>query len=428
MHPGEPVPFGIPGSGHESREGTEAGIVLCCAPDGGIWQVVRGGDMAGGNAGAGLHITMICAPESRHEMTRFFARVGADGTAASQPVRLVHDSTGATVVFIGMRWRDRIILVGASSPAVIGALYAELYFPRAEGDKPPVDIVSPCEEGSVTDAPVTQDTWIYEDFTRLNNELVNTSRALSEAQVRLQAQADALKVEVASRQKSENALREANRKLNLLSSITRHDVNNTLTGLRAYIELSKEMIPDPAIRAFIEKEEGAADTIFHQIEFTRFYQDVGMNEPVWHRLPEAIESAIAPLNTGPVRIVIDIPVCEIYADPMLDRVFYNLSENALRHGKQLTRIRFFTERHDTGLALLCEDDGVGVPLKKKTGVFTRQFFNHTGFGLYLSREILGITGCTITETGVPGTGARFEILVPEGAYRIPVSPADRPVG
>ncbi|MDD1702053.1 MAG: hypothetical protein LUQ31_03625 [Methanoregula sp.] len=32
------------------------------------------------------------------------------------------------------------------------------------------------------------------------------------------------------------------------------------------------------------------------------------------------------------------------------------------------------------------------------------------------REILSITGITIRETGTFGTGARFEMLVSEGAY------------
>jgi hypothetical protein len=38
-------------------------------------------------------------------------------------------------------------------------------------------------------------------------------------------------------------------------------------------------------------------------------------------------------------------------------------------------------------------------------------------GLFLTREILGITGITISETGLYGKGARFEILVPVDYYR-----------
>jgi hypothetical protein len=34
------------------------------------------------------------------------------------------------------------------------------------------------------------------------------------------------------------------------------------------------------------------------------------------------------------------------------------------------------------------------------------------------REILGITGLSIRETGEPGKGARFEITVPPGYFHI----------
>ena len=39
-----------------------------------------------------------------------------------------------------------------------------------------------------------------------------------------------------------------------------------------------------------------------------------------------------------------------------------------------------------------------------------------GSGLFLSHAILRITGMKIGATGEPGKGARFEIIVPNGAY------------
>lgn len=50
-------------------------------------------------------------------------------------------------------------------------------------------------------------------------------------------------------------------------------------------------------------------------------------------------------------------------------------------------------------------------------IFNLGFGKNTGFGLAISREILDITGITIRETGEPGKGARFEIIVPNGEYR-----------
>jgi len=38
--------------------------------------------------------------------------------------------------------------------------------------------------------------------------------------------------------------------------------------------------------------------------------------------------------------------------------------------------------------------------------------------LIFVREILDITGITIKETGEPGKGARFEMTVPKGAWRM----------
>ncbi|MEI7434508.1 MAG: hypothetical protein WCJ93_09690 [Methanomicrobiales archaeon] len=54
---------------------------------------------------------------------------------------------------------------------------------------------------------------------------------------------------------------------------------------------------------------------------------------------------------------------------------------------------------------------------EKEKIFERGYGKNTGLGLALSREILDITGITITETGVPGKGARFEMLVTKGAWR-----------
>ena len=54
----------------------------------------------------------------------------------------------------------------------------------------------------------------------------------------------------------------------------------------------------------------------------------------------------------------------------------------------------------------------------KDKIFDRRFEEKKGMGLFLCREILSITGISICETGEPGMGARFEIFVPEGTYRI----------
>jgi signal transduction histidine kinase len=223
--------------------------------------------------------------------------------------------------------------------------------------------------------------------------------------------------EIIERTKAEDALQMAIKKLNMLSSITRHDILNQIMGLRTYLELSREDLKDTRFAAFIEKEDQAAEAIQRQIEFTKFYQDIGVNAPKWQDAAAIIHAAVTQLNLPEIDVEVSITGVEIFADPLIVKVFFNLMENSLRHGERVTKMDFSSRESEAGLVLTYCDNGVGISKEDKKKLFQRGFGKHTGLGLFLSREILSITGITIAETGVPGTGVRFEILVPMGGYR-----------
>jgi len=220
-------------------------------------------------------------------------------------------------------------------------------------------------------------------------------------------------------QKSEDALSRANKKLTILSSITRHDIKNQLTALAAYLELLKdELGPNPAASEYLKKEMSIAETIGFQIDFTKAYEDMGTMAPVWQNVNESVRRAAASLPMRAVRVEVDRSDLAIYADPLFEKVFYNLIDNTLRYGGDtMTKISISCHESEKGLVLICEDDGAGITREDKEHLFERGFGRHTGLGLFLSREILSITGITIMENGAPGTGARFEMNVPKGEYR-----------
>jgi signal transduction histidine kinase len=219
------------------------------------------------------------------------------------------------------------------------------------------------------------------------------------------------------RKREEEAFKIANKKITMLNSITRHDILNQLLVLRAYIELSKQKNQDPVIAEFISKEEKAAESIQMQIEFTRTYQDIGSQAPRWQNLEEIVASAIGKLKPVITDMNFALGNAEIFADPLLEKVFYNLMENSLRHGDHVTRMDFSTQERENGLVILYSDNGGGISADDKKMLFKKGFGKHTGLGLFLSREILSITGITIKETGEPGKGARFEMTVPAGMWR-----------
>jgi PAS domain S-box-containing protein len=215
-----------------------------------------------------------------------------------------------------------------------------------------------------------------------------------------------------------DVLAQTNDKLNLLNSITRHDILNQLTVILGYLEIMKMKFPDPALQDILDKEALAASNIRTQIMFTKDYQDIGVKSPQWFDIGKVISSVAASLPLSHVLLDVHLDKIELYADPLLEKVFYTLMENTLRHGKNVTTIRFSFKTHDDGLVVIYEDNGGGIPAEHKEAIFERRFFRHTGFGLFLSRTILGITGMTIRETGIPGKGVRFEISVRTGAYRV----------
>ena len=72
-----------------------------------------------------------------------------------------------------------------------------------------------------------------------------------------------------------------------------------------------------------------------------------------------------------------------------------------------------------GATIFFEDDGVGILPEMKEQIFLRGEGPRASMrSLFFVREILDITGITITETGEPGKGARFEMTVPKGAWRL----------
>jgi PAS domain S-box-containing protein len=212
-------------------------------------------------------------------------------------------------------------------------------------------------------------------------------------------------------------LSQVNKKLNILSTITRHDILNKLTGLQGYLELMKTESPEPKVQEYLAIQETIIQTIARQIRFTKDYQDIGVETPRWFDVKETFEKAVTNIPLPGITLTIDGGGLSVFADPMLEKVFYNLVENSTRHAGKLTRIRCMTETAGDCARIIIEDDGSGVPERYKEAIFIRKHFKNTGFGLYLSREILGITGLSIRENGRPGEGARFEITLPPDKYR-----------
>jgi len=223
--------------------------------------------------------------------------------------------------------------------------------------------------------------------------------------------------DITETKRSRDALNQINHKLNLLSGITRHDIGNELQVIFGYLGLLEGTISDPEMKQFMDLILNAAHHIERQIAFTRDYQDIGVHSPTWQDVGDVIFQSVKIHNLAQIQVFNEISGIEIYADPLIGKVFFNLIDNAKRYGEKITQIRLYGSVENDQYIIVCEDDGVGIPEEFKLKIFKREYYKHTGFGLNLSREILDITGISILENGIFGTGARFEIVVPKGGWR-----------
>jgi PAS domain S-box-containing protein len=224
--------------------------------------------------------------------------------------------------------------------------------------------------------------------------------------------------DITERKQVEQALQLANKKLNLMAEITRHDIRNKLTVLGGYLSLLKEYPPRSQATMYVDKLMETTTVISQHIEFTRLYQNLGVIPPSWQNVQVVFLRACSHLEMHPVQIRSDLENLEIFADPLLERVFYNQADNTLKYaGPNKTYISLAARETSDGLVIAIEDDGIGIPPQDKEKIFRRGFGKNTGLGLFLAREILSITGIGLRETGEYLHGARFELLVPKGTYR-----------
>jgi signal transduction histidine kinase len=228
-----------------------------------------------------------------------------------------------------------------------------------------------------------------------------------------------LEREIRERKEVEHALLAANTRLQLLNDVTRHDIINSLTGLLLLLRRTEsEAARDPKLFGEIQQEKEIADLIHRQIAFTKDYQEIGLRKPEWQDVGDIITKAWIGHRIGSVRIDSQVHDLVIFADLLLEKVFSNLIDNAMKYGgPAMTTIRFGMRRKGDSVVIICEDDGLGISDETRKNLFQRGYGKHTGYGLFLIREILSISGLTITEASTPGSGARFEILVPKGLYR-----------
>ena len=210
---------------------------------------------------------------------------------------------------------------------------------------------------------------------------------------------------------------ELNEKLQVVGSLTRHDIRNKLAAVNGRIYLLKKRL-DGNTEALLQVQEMevAAQQMLRILEFERIYEQVGVEELEYIDVEGHLNEAVSLFSDlRDAELINECHGLTVLADSLLRQVFYNLIDNTLKYGEKVSKVRVHYKEEENQLKLMYEDNGVGIPEEIKSNLFKEGFGKGTGYGLYLMKRICEAYGWTIQETGKHGQGAQFTMTIPRSS-------------
>ncbi|MFY9800322.1 MAG: transporter substrate-binding domain-containing protein, partial [Methanoregula sp.] len=214
--------------------------------------------------------------------------------------------------------------------------------------------------------------------TRAETELVRKNEELQAAYEELTSIEDELRVNFYELAKSEKALSMARKKLNLLNTLTFQDIQNGIFSLSGFIELAKESGCNEPAQTYLVRGAAIMRSVESSLRFAKNYQDMGISQPKWLNVNYVFTYAISHLDFSRYSRTMNLGDLEIYADSLLENVFYNLMENIVRHATGATMVSLTYRETSDGITILIEDNGPGIPEPSKEKIFDRGYNDKDG--------------------------------------------------
>lgn len=206
-----------------------------------------------------------------------------------------------------------------------------------------------------------------------------------------------------------------NEKLEVVGKLTRHDARNKLAVIVNNSFLAKKHLPEAHdVLDYLDAIESVVDQMANIFDFAQIYEKLGTEELSYVDVQKSAEDAISLiLCPDGTEFVVECNRLVVLADSLLRHMFYNLIDNSLKHGKNVTQIRFSYKKRENSLELIYEDNGCGVPQDEKHKIFEEGYGKGTGYGLYLIKKTCDAYCWTIKENGTHSKGAKFTLIIPQ---------------
>jgi PAS domain S-box-containing protein len=259
------------------------------------------------------------------------------------------------------------------------------------------------------------------------SERKQAERDLAEANAKLQSYAGELERQVCERTR---ALEKTIGELEAFSYSLSHDMRAPLRTVESFSEIvlkdygeKIEARGSDLLKKSIRAAQRMDKLILDLLAFTRVARaPIAIETVDAQKVIQSIIEDRADFQPPRAEVKIETPLlCVTGNETSLAQCITNLLDNAVKFVPKNTvpRVRIYSERHDGGVRLWFEDNGIGIDAHGKTRLFQMfqrlhgEAFPGTGIGLAIVRKAVERMGGEAGVESEPGKGSRFWLQLPE---------------
>jgi PAS domain S-box-containing protein len=240
--------------------------------------------------------------------------------------------------------------------------------------------------------------------------------------------------DITHRKRTEEQLRQADRRKSEFLAVLSHELRNPLGALRNGLQILQQRTDrDAAVSATVSMMGRQMTQLMRLVDDLLDVSRIAQGKLELRRrrviladvLGNAIESSRAFIEAQGQQLSVDLRVDDLVVDGDPDRlaqVFSNLLCNSARYTHSGGCITVTLERENAEAVVAVQDNGVGLPtgsLEHIFDLFSQVRSSHThatgglGIGLSLVRRLVQMHGGTVRASSEgPGTGSRFTVRLP----------------
>ncbi|MCF7792614.1 MAG: HAMP domain-containing histidine kinase [Candidatus Cloacimonetes bacterium] len=283
--------------------------------------------------------------------------------------------------FTGVKDNDKIVIIATKDYQDFNQFYEEYQAIFNEQ----INLLRGSEKEKTEVKKTDVDANIFNEFSRINNELTDLQRELSKKNVLMEKQ---------------------QKQLELINSILRHDLANHFSVIRSAVRLYER---EP-------NQEFLDEVVKHSLSGVELIKNMKQLESVFasnvqtsnYPIKNVVEKVA--YNYPDIEFEINLETAEVQANSSLESVIDNIIRNAIKHGGT-DKIKLTSEKTEQRYILKITDFGKGIPDEIKPKIFDENFKSgstgNTGLGLFIVKQMMNNYGGNVhVEDNVP-QGAIF---------------------